>query len=218
MEETYLYSVHPRRVITDLSGVSSIRVAKSLFLTKEDVYKCLKKATVYRRFANIGINERVTIENVDRVHRDEYISEEDWKKMLASEASGSNRGSVEIHKSENVFTEEEKKENKDVISDETDNNLINKGAEKENDAQIEQNDIVENSHLDNMEENGDNESRQDKEENESVEDSSIGYTITPEDSEVVSDDDQDEPVSTDSSNNQGNQKYINVVNNHKKHR
>ena len=85
-------------------------------------------------------------------------------------------------------------------------------------AQGEQNDIVEDSHVENIEENGDNESRQDKEEIDSVEDSPIGYTITPEDSEVVSDDEEEESVNTDSSNNKGNQKHINVVNNHKKNR
>ena len=84
-EELFLYSVNPRRVITGLSEIKAIRTPKSVLLSKDEVYTCLKKATVYRRFASEGINERVTIANVDRVHRANYISEEEWKKMNAND-------------------------------------------------------------------------------------------------------------------------------------
>ena len=77
-ELAFLYTVNPRKVITGLSGVNAIRTAKSLFLTKEDVKICLQKATVYRRFASEGINERVTVGNIDRLHRENYVSEKDW--------------------------------------------------------------------------------------------------------------------------------------------
>ena len=76
--ETFLYTVNPRKVIVGLSGVKAIRSAKSLHLTKEDVLACLKKATVYRRFSNEGMNVRVTPSNVDRLHNAKFISEEEW--------------------------------------------------------------------------------------------------------------------------------------------
>ena len=86
-ELAFLYTVNPRKVITGLSGVNAIRTAKSLFLTKEDVKICLQKATVYRRFANEGINERVTVGNIDRLHRENYVSEEDWEATVIKEMS-----------------------------------------------------------------------------------------------------------------------------------
>lgn len=86
-EKAYLYTVHPRKVITGISGVNAIRTAKSLFLTKEDVMLCLKNASVYRRFSSVGVNERVTVGNIDRLHRDEYVSEEDWAKVVEKEMS-----------------------------------------------------------------------------------------------------------------------------------
>lgn len=94
-ELAFLYTVNPRKVITGLSGVNAIRTAKSLFLTKEDVKICLQKATVYRRFANEGINERVNVGNIDRLHRENYISEKDWDSVHAKEMS-EGHGKVEI--------------------------------------------------------------------------------------------------------------------------
>lgn len=90
-ENTFLYTVKPRKTIVGLSGSTKvIRTAKSVYLTKEDVYLCLKNAVVYRRFANEGINERVTIDSVERVHRERYISEKDWPNFLTMEASKGN--------------------------------------------------------------------------------------------------------------------------------
>ena len=94
-ELVFLYTVNPRKVITGLSGVNAIRTAKSLFLTKEDVKICLQKATVYRRFANEGINERVNVGNIDRLHRENYVSEKDWDSVHAKEMS-EGHGKVEV--------------------------------------------------------------------------------------------------------------------------
>ena len=94
-EKSYLYAVHPKRAITGLEGVKVLRTAKSLLLTKEDVKICLQKASVYRRFAAEGKIERVTIGNIDRLHNDNYISEEDWAKMdKAVEVKEDKRGTV----------------------------------------------------------------------------------------------------------------------------
>lgn len=99
-ENVFLYTIHPKRAITGLTNIGTVRTAKSLFLTKEDVYIALKGASVYRRFANIGKNERVNVGNVDRLHRAEYISEEDWAKMQVDEAAEGNR---EVHVEPPVF-------------------------------------------------------------------------------------------------------------------
>ena len=86
-ELVFLYTVNPRKVITGLSGANAIRSPKSLFLTKEDVKLCLQKATVYRRFAAEDKIERVTIGNIDRLHRENYVSEEDWEATVIKEMS-----------------------------------------------------------------------------------------------------------------------------------
>lgn len=78
--KTFIYAVHPRKPITGIPGVPVIRTNKSVYLTKDDVIDCLRLAAVFRRFPEK--TERVTIDNVDRLHRDSYISEEDWKKKM----------------------------------------------------------------------------------------------------------------------------------------
>jgi hypothetical protein len=105
MEQTYLYSVHPKRPITDLSGVGFLRVPKSLQLTKEDVKKCLEKAVVYRRFANEGGKEvRVTINDIDRLHNAKYMTEEEYKEFLAN---GLSEGAGKVVVEEAPVEEEE---------------------------------------------------------------------------------------------------------------
>lgn len=95
MSDMFLYTVKPRKAIVGLSGSKVVRTNKSLYLTKEDVLICLKNAIVYRRFANEGINERVTIDNVDRVHRENYIAESDWAAYCAQEKS-KDHGTVKV--------------------------------------------------------------------------------------------------------------------------
>lgn len=89
----YLYSVHPKKAIKNVSGIPVIRTSKSLNLTKEDVLECLKCGTVYRRFGNESINERVTIANIDRLHNAKFMTEKEYKAFLESNISD-NRGSV----------------------------------------------------------------------------------------------------------------------------
>ena len=91
-EQTYLYSVHPRTVIKELP-VAPIRVPKSLYLTKDQVLICLKHGAVYRRFANEGKNERVTITNVDRLHNEKFMTEEQYAAFLQSGVAD-NRGTT----------------------------------------------------------------------------------------------------------------------------
>ena len=91
-EQTYLYSVHPRTIIKELP-VAPIRVPKSLYLTKDQVLICLKHGAVYRRFANEGKNERVTITNVDRLHNEKFMTEEQYAAFLQSGVAD-NRGTI----------------------------------------------------------------------------------------------------------------------------
>lgn len=80
MAELFLYTVYPRRPIV-VEGAGTIRVPKSVQLTKEDVFNVLKVATVYRRFPGLPEAIRVTVDTVDRYHRKEYLSDEEWAKV-----------------------------------------------------------------------------------------------------------------------------------------
>ena len=95
MTETFLYSVKPRRPI-QLDGSVIIKTPKSLLLTKEDVLTCIDKgAIVYRRFANEDKLEPVTKYNLDRLHNNKFITEDEYAKAEKDEL-GKNSGTVSI--------------------------------------------------------------------------------------------------------------------------
>lgn len=79
MEERYPYQVNAVMPIIGLS-IGTIKVPCTQELTKEDVLICLKKAPVFRRFTN-GIKERVGIDNIDRLHRENYMTKEEFEKI-----------------------------------------------------------------------------------------------------------------------------------------
>ncbi len=82
IEERYLYTISPKRPIRYLNpNTPLINSTKSLLLTKEEVIKCFGYATIYRRFSNNNITEKITKFDIDRVHRAKYISKEEWDKM-----------------------------------------------------------------------------------------------------------------------------------------
>lgn len=82
LQERYLYTVNPKRAIRNLTeNIPILRTSRSLYLTKEEVLKCLESGTVYRRFSRYNKMEKITKYDIDRVHRDTYISKEDWNKM-----------------------------------------------------------------------------------------------------------------------------------------
>lgn len=160
MSEMFLYTVKPRKAIIGLSGSTSvIRTNKSVYLTKEDVFLCLKSATVYRRFANEGFNERVTIDDVERVHRENYISPEDWEKFLvAQKAEGA--GSVVVHENETpvappVEDNNESKQSEDSsVEDENkeDTVVVDESTDIEEDSQaVKENEEVESDDDDEIE-------------------------------------------------------------------
>lgn len=117
MEKTYLYMVHPRKVITGLSGATALRSPKSLLLTKEDVKICLQRASVYRRFAMEGINVRVTIDAVDRLHNDHFIPEDKWDAEKGVEIGATAVETPAPEVKEEVKVEEPVKEEAPVVEE-----------------------------------------------------------------------------------------------------
>ena len=74
----YAYQIHPKKPIRALPEFGLIRTKRTLMLTKEQVKKVLPFASVYRRF-NHDTVERVTIYNLDRLHNERLMTEEEYK-------------------------------------------------------------------------------------------------------------------------------------------
>ena len=105
--KSYLYSVHPKRIIKGLESVDVIRAPKSLYLTLEDVKKCIRLGTVYRRFSSSDI-ARVNTANVERLHNEKHMNEDEYKQFLIAQSSA---GQQTVTKHEDVKqSEPEKKE------------------------------------------------------------------------------------------------------------
>jgi hypothetical protein len=85
LAETYTYTVIPRRPIKNIVKGKVIFKATNLSLTKEEVLQCMKYGAVYRKFYMQSDPERVTPSNLDRLHRSEHISEEQYKAILEKE-------------------------------------------------------------------------------------------------------------------------------------
>lgn len=89
----FRYTVTPVGVIKlESLGNVGIRSPKTLDLTLDEVKVCLKKAKVYRRF-NGSLIKKVTLSNCERLHNEEYISEEDYKDFVIKNKS-KDRGTV----------------------------------------------------------------------------------------------------------------------------
>ena len=82
MEDKFMYQVNAIMPILGLS-IGTIKVPTSQNLTKEDVLICIKKAPVFRRFSD-GTKERVGIDNIDRLHREKYMTVEEYNEYLAN--------------------------------------------------------------------------------------------------------------------------------------
>ena len=98
--EVYAYQVNTRMPIVGLS-VGTLKVPTTVKLTKEDVLICVKKAPVFRRFS-ASDRERDGIGNIDRLHRAEHLTKEEYEAILDKEKD--NRGKV----SETPVVEEKK--------------------------------------------------------------------------------------------------------------
>lgn len=111
MEERYMYQVNTIMPILGLS-VGIIKVPTSQKLTKDDVLICLKKAPVFRRFSD-GNKERVGIDNIDRLHRENYMTVEEYNEYLANKTDNT----VEEEKIEEPVVEESEPEVTPVVEE-----------------------------------------------------------------------------------------------------
>lgn len=130
-EELYIYAVHPKKVIV-IDGVGAIRSPKSLYLSKEDVLACLKKASVYRRFP-FGVSEKVNIDNIDRLHREKYMTEAEYNEYIKSEKSA-DHGYVAVSYTEKS---EDKNVQDSVPVNNNDESKVEVDTEKQTDAKSE---------------------------------------------------------------------------------
>ena len=169
------YQVNTVMPITGLS-CGNIMVPSTVKLTKEDVAICIKKAPVFRRFQNRKL-ERVTISSIDRLHNEEYMTEEEYEEYKDKLAD--NRGKVtdNIVKEdivvepikEEVPVEEPKKEIpavepiveeadtiKDEVNDQTEESIEETAEENINDEEISE-DVTETESDNNSEETDKNE-------------------------------------------------------------
>lgn len=80
----YLYSINPKKPIRTLPELGLLRSRKTLELSKEQVLEILKYASVYRRFDSNTI-ERVSVSNLDRLHNDKFMTEDQYKKFLSDQ-------------------------------------------------------------------------------------------------------------------------------------
>lgn len=73
---TFLYTVNPRIPIRNLIPGKLINRETNLKLDLDQVKVCLKHGPVYRKFS-VGESIRVTLDNCERLHQSEYVSEID---------------------------------------------------------------------------------------------------------------------------------------------
>jgi hypothetical protein len=98
----YLYSINPKKPIRTLPELGLLRSRKTLELSKEQVLEILKYASVYRRFDSNTI-ERVSISNLDRLHNDKLMAEDQYKKFLSDQ--NDHRGKSIVNLADKVVEE-----------------------------------------------------------------------------------------------------------------
>ena len=136
--KSYLYSVHPKRIIKGLESVDVIRAPKSLYLTLEDVKKCIRLGTVYRRFSSSDI-ARVNTANVERLHNEKHMNEDEYKQFLIAQSSA---GQQIVTKHDEV-KQPEKKETTPVAANEDkkeaeSDTVVNTTDETKSEGQVEE--------------------------------------------------------------------------------
>ena len=93
-ESTFLYSVSPKKPIKGiLENGRPINSSKSLQLTLDQVQKCMACGSVYRWFANEDKLERVTSLNMERLHNEKFMTEEEFAEFKLNGVAG-NAGKV----------------------------------------------------------------------------------------------------------------------------
>ena len=68
----FLYEVAPKIPIRDLFPNEIIRRERIMELAKEEVLHCLKYGSVTRKFANQNLDKKVTLDNIDQLHKATY--------------------------------------------------------------------------------------------------------------------------------------------------
>lgn len=135
-QERYLYTVFPKKPIRNLNeNVPVLRVSKSLLLTKDEARKCLESASLYRWFANEKTTEKITVYDLDRVHRAVHISKEDWKKMNEADVNTLAVNGVNLieenttNEKENISVEIEEPEVKEAVVEEVVDDVVKEEEE-----------------------------------------------------------------------------------------
>ena len=187
-EVVFNYQVNTIMPIIGLS-VGNLMVPSTAKLTKEDVLICVKKAPVFRRFGSSKLI-RVTASNLDRLHNENFMTEEEYEEFLIKQ--GDNRGKVtEVPVEETkvaeepVIKEEVPVEEEPVVIEETTVEEVPVEAETEDSAQTIEEEV--SSAVE-----------------EEINDEGISEDVTEDDSPVVED---------DTNNHKNNNRY----NNKKKH-
>ena len=116
-QERFLYEVSPRRPMRGILKGRAIVTPTTLQLDYDEVLECMKYGMVHRRFTNRI--ERVLTTNIDRLHRKEFISEESYKKLLASMETSEPEQEEEVVPEETPVVEPEKSETSEESEKET---------------------------------------------------------------------------------------------------
>ena len=229
MEDTrYAYTVNPRRPIRGIAGIKSVRTGTTLRLTKEEVKIAMKCGHVYRRFANEGINQRVTGDNLDRLHNEKFMNEKEYEEFLHgstakvdTDSKVEEKPSVEVSKEETKPVEdtpvqeevtEEFPELEDTTSEDTEevveNNNDDNSDVKNDDVEVE----------DNSEQPVDTKDVEQTDEQDTIEDVPVSdETIDDEDSDPElsndenSDDDEELEDNNDNSDSNSGNNYTPVI-------
>jgi len=138
-EVVFNYQVNTIMPIIGLS-VGNLMVPSTAKLTKEDVLICVKKAPVFRRFGSSKLI-RVTASNLDRLHNENFMTEEEYEEFLIKQ--GDNRGKVtevpveetKVAEEPVIKEEEVPVEEEPVVTEETTVEEVPVEAETEDSAQ-----------------------------------------------------------------------------------
>lgn len=147
LEERFTYKVVPKSPIRNIVKGKIIMKPTTLSLSKSEVLQCLKHGSVYRKFYLESSNnmERVTPSNLDRLHRSNHITEDDYKNNqsdmndktvsgLTNESSGTVKvQSEQCDEVQSIETVEVKKAEEEQLS--TENELISADSEDGDDSE-----------------------------------------------------------------------------------
>lgn len=133
-DKGYLYEVRPKKTVFIKSLGKNVRVPKSFYLTKEDVKSIIGNAHIFRRFTVPTTRvERVHTGNIDRLHNEYYMTEEEYKEFLKRQAAEGSQTVKEVvpEVKEETPTVEEVKEETPVVEPVTEEVSVEETPEEE---------------------------------------------------------------------------------------